>query len=288
MKNRLRILTKIFLMTLLYASCSDTKTNNQDIFVFPDIVDTMKTADSYYSPKYLTNPINFIKTIQKLGDKANLIDTTNYYEYFIEDHRVSDPINKSIKNRKGLSIYVDTTREISVDIAEWGVPPLFFFGPPDDENHPKSKTEKLIDSVDNAVRFELWESNKKLVRGFPVYIFNPTNNAVRLKHQDGRVMMIQEALDSNGQWKPIEYWQFSDCGNSYGGVILRPNYYLMTKAVKYKGPFETLLRLKLINKDVIIYSKPFKGSINLSQTDTSLLDYKLSPYELFNLDKNDK
>lgn len=275
-------------MTILYASCSDSKTNDQDIFVFPDIVDTMKTADSYHSPKYLTTPINFIKTIHKLGDKADLLDTTNYYEYFIDDHHLSDTTNKSVTNRKGLSIFVDTTREISVDIDEWGIPPFFFDFPPDDENHPKSKTEKIIDSVNFAVRQELWKANKTLVRGFPVYIFNSTKNTVRLEEQDGRVMMIQEALDPNGQWKPIEYWQFSDCGNSYGGVILRPNYYLMTKVVKYKGPYETLLRLKLLNKDEIIYSKPFKGSINLSQTDTSLFDHKFRPIEFFNLDKNDK
>jgi hypothetical protein len=275
-------------MTLLFASCSDSKTNNQDTFVFPDIVDTLKIADNYYSPSYLTTPINFIKTIQKLGNKADLLDSINDYEYFIDDHHLSDTTNKSVTKRKGLSIFVDTTREVSVDIDEWGIPPFFFDFTPEDENHPKSKTEKIIDSVKFAVRRELWKANKTLVRGFPVYIFNPTKNSIRLEEQDGRVMMIQEALHSNGQWKPIEYWQFSDCGNSYGGVVLRSEYYLMTKVVKYKGPYATLLRLKLINKDEIIYSKPFKGSINLSQTDTSLIDYKFRPIEFFNFDKNDK
>ena len=275
-------------MTLLFTSCSDSKIKNLDTFIFPDIVDTLKQADNYYSPSHLTTPINFIKTIQKLGNKADLLDTTFYYKYFINDHHLSDTTNKSVTNRKGLSIFVDTTREVSVDIDEWEIPPFFFDSTPENENQPKSKTEKIIDSVNYAVRLELWKADKKLVRGFPVYIFNSTKNSIRLEGQDGRVMMIQEALDPNGQWKPIEYWEFSDCGNSYGGIVLKPDFYLMTKVVKYKGHFETLLRLKLKNKNEIIYSKPFKGSINLSQTDTSLIDHKLRPIELFNLDKNDE
>lgn len=275
-------------MTFLFVSCSDTKTINQDSFAFPEIVDTLKTANHYYSPFQISTPINFIKTIQKFGSKADLLDTINDYEYFIDDHNLSDTTNKSVTNRKGISIFVDTTREVSVDLDEWGIPPFFLDFPPDDEEHPKSKTQKLIDSVNFAVRRELWMTNKTLVRGFPVYIYNPTKNPLRIEEQDGRIMMIQEALDSNGQWRPIEAWQFSDCGNSYGGVVLRPDYYIMIKIVKYKGSYETLLRLKMINKDEIIYSKPFRGSINLSQTDTSLIDNKFKPINFFNLDNNVK
>lgn len=288
MRKQLHILTQILLITLLFSSCFDKKKNDRVTFIFPDIVDTLKTADTYYSPWHLTRPINFINTIQKTGNKADLLNTIRDYEYFIDDHNFSDTTNKSITNRKGLSIFVDTTREVSVNIDQWEYPPLFLDYPDEDESPPKSRTQKIIDSVNFAVRIALWEEKKRLVRGFPVYIFNPTKSSVKLEEQSGRVMMIQEALDSNGQWKPIEYWQFSDCGNSYGGVALRPDYYLMTKIVKYKGTYETLLRLKLINHDEIIYSKPFKGSINLSQTDTSLLNHKFRPIEFFNLDTNDK
>ena len=288
MRHSMNKLTYLLLITFLFASYSANATINQKSFAFPDIVDTLKTADNYYSPTLLTTPINLISTIQKFGKKADLLDTTNDYEYFVDDYNLSDTTNKSVTNRKGLSIFVDTTREVSVNLDGWGIPPFFSDYLPDDEEHPKSKTQKLIDSVNFAVRRELWKANKTLVRGFPVYIFNPTKKSVRLEEQDGRIMMIQEALDTNSQWTPIEVWKFSDCGNSYGGVILRPNYYIMTKIVKYKGPYKTLLRLKMINNDEIIYSKPFKGSINLSQTDTSTFDRKFRPIDFFNLDKSDK
>lgn len=284
MKHRQNILPHLILMVLLLASCSNTKTTNvnQDSFLFPDIADTLTPAESYYSPFEITIPNHFIKTIQKFGNKANLLDTTSYYEFFIDGDYLSDTEYNSVKNRKGLLIYVDTTREVSVDLNERAIPPFpsFFLS---DGN--RSKTQKLIDSVSFVAKLEAWKANRMLVKGFAVYIYNPTNDTVRLEEQDGRIMIIQEALDTNGQWKPIEVWQFNTCGNSYAGVILQPNYYLMIKTIKYKGTYETLLRLKMMNKNEIVYSKPFRGSINLSQTNTSSFNGKYRPIDFFNLDK---
>ncbi len=273
-------------MTLLGASCSDnSNTIPSSSFLFPDIVDTMQTATYYYSPTLLTIPINFIKTIEKVGNKANLCARKVENDNFIDDHNLSDTTNKSVILRTGLSIFVDTTREVSMDKDEWRFPPFFFDYPPDDESNPKSKTQKLIDSLGYAIRRQAWEENKSFVRGFPVYIVNKSKHSVRVEEQDGRLMIIQEALDKSGQWKPIEFWQFSGCGNSYGGVALRPEYYIMTKVYKYKGDFETKLRLKMLNDTVVYYSQPFIGSINLTQMDTSRFEHKFRPREFFNFDK---
>jgi len=245
----------------------------------------MQTATYYYSPTLLTTPINFIKTIEKVGNKVNLRDRKVGYDNFIDDHNLSDTTNKSVILRTGLSIFIDTTREVSIDKDEWLIPPLFFDYPPDDESNPQSKTQKLIDSVSFAIRRKAWEENKSFVRGFPVYIVNNSKQSVRVEEQDGRLMIIQEAFDKSGQWRPIEVWQFSDCGNSYGGVALRPDYYIMTKVYKYKGDFETMLRLKMLNDTVVYYSQPFRGSINLTQMDTSRFEHKFRPSEFFNVDK---
>jgi hypothetical protein len=272
MRYQINILTQIYLATLLFVSFSCSKTKVQDSFVFPEIIDTLKTTDYYYSPTYLTIPLNLGYTIQKSCNKADLIDTTFDYEVFVnEDH--SDTTNKSVKNRKGLSIYVDTTEVVSTIIYEWGIPPLISDFQNDLVHHSKGKTERSISKINYAERGDFWNASKFVVKGLPVYIFNSTKKSVRLKLQSGQIMMIQEALDLNGNWKPIELWQYAWCGRSYYDVILKPDYYLMTKIVKFKGAFETLLRLKLMNENEIIYSNPFKGSINLSQTDTSSYPY---------------
>ena len=257
----------LFLMTLLCASCSDNKTKKQPVFVFPEIVDTLETATHYYSPTDMIIPSNLIKTIQKIGNKADLLDTMYDYNPFIKDDYLSDTSKISAINNESLSIYIDTTREVSFDIYERAKIAFFYNYFP--ENEHKTKTQKIIDSVSFEVRRQAWEENKTLVKSLPVYIVNQTNQPIKIADQDGRVMLIQEAMDKNGLWKPIEVWQFSECGNSYSDVILRPEYYLMFKIIKYKGPFETLLRLKMANNKEIYYSQPFRGSINLSQIDTS-------------------
>ena len=79
-------------------------------------------------------------------------------------------------------------------------------------------------------------------------------------------MMIQEALDEDSLWKPIEYWVYSGCGNSYFNPLnLNPYTYLMVPIRKYFGEYKTKMRLKLKNGKKIIYSNTFKGSINKSQ-----------------------
>lgn len=112
--------------------------------------------------------------------------------------------------------------------------------------------------------------------GMRVIILNTTSDTVDLDIQDGSVKMIQEALNPNGVWIPIEYWLNSSCGISYGSAYLYPNHYLETNAFRYTGTYKTKLRFKLLystkyipeTKQRImnyIYSEPFDGSVNYSQ-----------------------
>jgi len=253
--------------------------------MFPDIVDTIKSATHYYSPDVLAIPMNFICTIEKIGSKSIVRNKFPDNDFRIQDHHLSDTTNKSIVNRTGLSIVVDTTREVSIDKDRLSASSILFY-PPDDENHPKSKTQLIIDSVAHSVRMQVWEESKTFVKGFPVYILNNSGQSIRVEEEDARLMIIQEALDTSGQWKPIEFWPFGKCGSGYSGIALPTGYLLMTTVYKYKGNFETLLRLKMLNDTVIYYSQPFRGSINLSQMDTSLIDYKFRPREFFVLNKD--
>ncbi|MEM1003096.1 MAG: hypothetical protein AAGH46_10650 [Bacteroidota bacterium] len=100
---------------------------------------------------------------------------------------------------------------------------------------------------------------------FPAFLVNTTDYPFFTEMQDGSLMIIQEALDEEGVWKPIEYWIFSGCGNSYNFLKLAPGKCVMVPVKKYAGEFQTKIRLKFKTPNGLIYSEPFEGSIEKSQ-----------------------
>ncbi len=98
-----------------------------------------------------------------------------------------------------------------------------------------------------------------------VYWINTTSKAVSFPCEDGQPKLIQEAMDDKGIWKPIEYWQLSTCGFSHMTCTIEPNHYSWATIIKYKGDFQTKLRVKYKIGDEIKYSPTFNGSINLTQ-----------------------
>lgn len=98
--------------------------------------------------------------------------------------------------------------------------------------------------------------------GISVYIQNNTSDTISISHQDFKVYILQEALDKNGVWKPIEYWESSDCGNSFGKIKIDPNGIIETKSIKYSGNFETKIRFKLSDNNKVYYSNAIEGNIN--------------------------
>lgn len=98
------------------------------------------------------------------------------------------------------------------------------------------------------------------------YLVNTSDSTFEAGRQDGSLIMIQEALDKKGKWKPIEYWVYSGCGNSYfNSLSLDSGKCVMIPIKKYSGNFETRIRLKLKYGDEILFSDSFEGSINKSQ-----------------------
>ncbi|MEM7187826.1 MAG: hypothetical protein AAF466_14345 [Bacteroidota bacterium] len=100
---------------------------------------------------------------------------------------------------------------------------------------------------------------------FEAYLINNTASTLHIDQQDGSLTMIQEALNEDGEWHPIEFWIPSGCGNSYYPLSLKPKQMVLVPIKKYSGDFETQLRLKWKNDEKIFYSAPFLGSINRSQ-----------------------
>jgi hypothetical protein len=82
-------------------------------------------------------------------------------------------------------------------------------------------------------------------------------------------LLIQEALDEHGQWKPIERaGSFGFCGNGICRFHLEPGRYWELAAPRYVGSFKTRLRFRitLYSPDPqALYSEEFEGSINPEQ-----------------------
>ncbi len=106
-------------------------------------------------------------------------------------------------------------------------------------------------------------------RGTSLFLINPSKTALEFSAQDSRLNIVQEALDSNGQWRFIEYLPRSWCGNSYHRVSLPAQHYWHFAAARYTGKLQTRLRFRLLIDDSdstkSIYSNEFSGYVNPEQ-----------------------
>ena len=107
-------------------------------------------------------------------------------------------------------------------------------------------------------------------RGMIVRLVNTTNEQLAFTAADSRLSIIQEAIDRDGVWKPIEYLPSSWCGNSYHRVFLGARQYWEFAAARYTGAFRTQLRFRLdvwrsADSVTTIFSNVFDGSVNERQ-----------------------
>ncbi len=87
-----------------------------------------------------------------------------------------------------------------------------------------------------------------------------------------------EAKNEKGEWKPIEYWSYSWCGNSYRSRKIGPNEIIKSKSFNYSGSYVTEIRFKLFNSNKVYYSNVLKGTIELSQFMISETRKKMTNY----------
>ena len=134
-----------------------------------------------------------------------------------------------------------------------------FVSPPEfrEKINGQSKIEKEINLI-------LEKNNDSL---YSIYVFNKTTDSIKISIQDWHLYLIQEAKNQNGEWKPIEYWKYSWCGNSYLSGKLEPNGILKTESKVYNGNFGTQIRFKLLNDDKVYFSNSLDGFVNISQFD---------------------
>ena len=121
--------------------------------------------------------------------------------------------------------------------------------------------EKINKSENIKVLIEQKDENK-----FSIFIKNSSNENLVLVPQDNSLYLIQEAIDKKGNWKPIDFWGFSTCGNSYDRKInFNSNQIIELDSPKYKGDFSTKIRFKLRLNNQVYYSNSLPSTINISK-----------------------
>lgn len=99
-----------------------------------------------------------------------------------------------------------------------------------------------------------------------VSIKNMTEDSLFISTQDSKFYMIKEIKNSSKIWKPIEFWRYSTCGNSYfESSAIPPEKTEQTEIQFTKGKVPTELRIKFLFENQIYYSNTLKVTLNLSK-----------------------
>ncbi len=200
------------------------------------------------------NELQFVDTFNFKELTVDLNRLRNYNEYLVESHQ-----GVNLLDTVDIQIFVDTSKLIPTRNNKFYIipppPPL----PPDFINKDSLKK----DNKKSTLKYEI---PKIYINNYPVFIINKSKNTILLTFEDiSGFKIIQEALDSSGNWRPIQYWHWNWCGNAYMCLSLQPNHYALTRTTKFTGKYKTKLRLKLRYFNRSFYSNEFDGTINYSQ-----------------------
>lgn len=131
--------------------------------------------------------------------------------------------------------------------------------------------ELIPDYATDVYRNEYQSENSNYY--YPVYLINQTPTVKAFIGKDNYVFGLQEALDTNGMWRPIEGRGFDFCGMGFWGLKVRPQEFITVLFPKYAGEYKTKMRVRIKNGDNIYVSKPYEGTINENQLNLKKGDY---------------
>lgn len=157
------------------------------------------------------------------------------------------------------------------------------------EQYPRIDIEDTLDitgfeiviDYQTTIKYNKYRQDSTLYDHYPVYFINSTNTDKVFPGKDSYVTGIQEALDTEkwGEWRPIEARGYDFCGNGRWGLIVHPKEFVLVLMRKYKGDFETKLRVRFQLGENRYVSKPFNGVVNPNQfsiQDSSYLKQELN------------
>ncbi len=217
----------------------------------PEVIETkLSVTPSYISPKNMVNAWYNIESTDTLAEKIQPKDSLyKYYDGWSGGDILRYVLSEGITaNDVGLDLFVDTNQNLIIE---------------------KKPIWARYLSPDNNEQDENPFINNKMptwVNAYPVFLINRTDTSdIAIEIQDGSLMMVCEAQDEKGEWKPIEYWSNSWCGNSYFAYRIPPQHVAYTKVMVFKGEYKTKGRLKLNTGFGPIYSNEFTISVNKGQ-----------------------
>lgn len=152
---------------------------------------------------------------------------------------------------------------------------LAFFGQNKSMDFNKNQSDfEFIANEDLITEFNQNENSKSKIQVISkitndtlisIYLKNNTKDTLTLSKQDWHLYLIQEAKNEKEEWKPIEYWSYSWCGNSYLSEKIASQKIIKTETEKYNGTFETEIRFKFLIDNEIFYSNQLKCKIDITQ-----------------------
>lgn len=209
------------------------------------------------SPQYMMNAWYQVECVTafcaEFDPDLERKDKMSYHEFY-EDPSDKKPLAYS---NESIRLIVDTLQEITMTKRPIWARYLF---------HHNLGGAKTVLQDDTLIQD---------VKSFPVFVANTSKTKIaNIETQDGSLMMTVEAQDGNKQWKALEYWSHSWCGNSYYSLDIPPQHFAFTRGVKCSGDFYTTCRLKLRFGKDSLYSNEFRMSINKSQFNKPVPDNK--------------
>jgi hypothetical protein len=195
----------------------------------PFVIDYLNQKGKLKPPTREQNEVFNIRYIGKYSDSI-LIGNNRDIKDEIENHSVYI----TVKNKNHYSSYMYNKFDIIVDTL-------------------KQITFTEYDWVKNKIVTKYYKSHS-------IIIYN-NSDTISTVGYGLHVPIILEAIDTLGNWKPVEISFMYTCGVGLKDVVLKPKEMLCALAPIYQGDFETRLRYNLGNN----YSNEFYGKISKGQ-----------------------
>ncbi len=101
-------------------------------------------------------------------------------------------------------------------------------------------------------------------------------------------LMIREAKDLNGKWRPVEYLTLGFQDYYFKEFSIYPGEALPFHYKPFTGSFKTKIRFKILGTDCFYYSKPFTGYIEYgafkkAENEMSQYHYKMDQFRVFDV-----
>jgi hypothetical protein len=234
-------ITAIFLLTVFFLCGCKSDNNvsfNEGLKSFPIVLDTSGTESFFLlfqdkNPSWLYVSNYYVNYIGEIKDTLYLIPEINFMSPILPLTSRSKSISASKINRQTNKFY------------------KYYLKPEKRGKFQYCEQAQIGIQVDTSNRF---------IYSYPVLIVNKEKDTIRIGNERS-IPIIMEAIDSLGNWMPIQEKFVHACGFGLSSIILPPSECVITLAPIFKGNYKTQLRITLGEN----HSNPFIGFINYRQ-----------------------